>query len=139
MNAWQAYKRAGYKVGPNTHGNPYRLKQNKAVQRRLLELCGTYEAQEFADKENLMRELATLAFVPVGDEVVTVKEKRAAIMDIAKLAGHLIDRKEIRQVDEFEEMSTDELRDYIAVTYERLAEAETGGDRIEAPRDETEA
>jgi len=88
---YRAYEEAGYK---KHESNCYRMSENERVKERLLELCGTHEAQELASRDRIIRELASIAFTPIGSDVVKVADKRQSLMDIAKLEGHVIERKQ---------------------------------------------
>ena len=110
---YRAYEEAGYK---KNEGNCYRMNENERVKQRLLELCGTHEAEELASRDRIMRELASIAFTPVGDEVVKVSEKRASLMNLAELQGYLIKRTEVGTAGEFDRLSSEEIL--------RLAESE---------------
>jgi len=115
-----AYEKAGY---DRSDPNASRLTRNDKIQQRLQELVGSAEIGVITDRNRIAEELATIAYAPIGDEVITVKEKRGALMDIAKLAGHLVDRKEIKRVEEFESMTDDELHSFLTVTYEQIGES----------------
>jgi hypothetical protein len=103
---YRAYEEAGYK---KQSGNPYRMTQNDTVKQRLLELCGTHEAEELASRDRIMRELASIAFTPIGDDVVKVNDKRASLMNLAELQGYLIKRTEVGTAGEFDKLSADEI------------------------------
>jgi hypothetical protein len=85
------------------------MNENERVKQRLLELCGTHEAKELGRRERIIEELATIAFTPIGDEVVKVADKRAALMDIAKIEGHIVNRTEVGSAGEFDRLSADEI------------------------------
>ena len=103
---YKAYEEAGYK---KHESNCYRMSGNERVKQRLLELCGTHEAIELGKRDRLVRELSTIAYAPLGDDIVKVAEKRAALMDVARLEGHLINRVEVGTAGEFDKLSTEEL------------------------------
>lgn len=103
---YRAYEEAGYK---KHESNCYRMSENERVKARLLELCGTHEAKELANRDRIIRELASIAFSPVGDEVVKVADKRASLMNLAELEGYLIKRTEVGTAGEFDKLSTEEL------------------------------
>ena len=110
---YRAYEEAGYKKNA---GNCYRMNENERVKERLLELCGTHEAKELANRDRIIRELASIAFSPVGDDVVKVSDKRASLMNLAELEGYLIKRTEVGTAGEFDRLSSEEIL--------RLAESE---------------
>ena len=132
---YRAYPEAGYK--PHA-GNPYRMSENERIQQRLIELTGTADIRFLSDRDTLMQELATVGFAPVGGPDVKVSEKTKALMDIAKIAGHLIDRKEVRVVDEFESMTDDELIAYIDASYSEIKAIGSGEETIEDQEDPAE-
>jgi len=73
---------------------------------------------EFLDSESLPPEItAAISEIKMSAEgAITLKfhDKRAALMDLAKLFGWVIERKEIGQAGEFEDRTDDELAAIIA-------------------------
>lgn len=88
---YRAYEEAGYE---KNSGNCYRMKENERVKQRLLELCGTHEAKELATRDRIIQHLSLIAFSELGGDVVKPNDKRQSLMDIAKLEGHVIERKQ---------------------------------------------
>ena len=124
---YRAYTEAGYNFST---GNMYRMIENDRVKARLKELCGTHEAKELAERDRIIRELASIAFAPIGHEIVKVSEKRQSLMDIAKLEGHIVERSESHVSGTIASI-TDPAR-LIELVAERLAisSGSSGADRI---------
>ena len=128
---YRAYEEAGYKKDTK---NPYRLMtENDRVKDRLLELCGTHEAEELASRDRIMRELASIAFSPLGDDIVKVSDKRASLMNMAEMQGYLIKRTEVGTAGEFDRLSADEILRIAESEGITLVEAEEG---VYSPEDE---
>ena len=68
-------------------------------------------------KERISAELASIAFA-AAPEQVPVKDKRAALMDLAKLHGHIVEKRETRQVRDWSDLSEEELRSLAAADAE---------------------
>lgn len=119
----RAYPEAGY--SPH-NGNCYRMRDNERVQQRLIELTGTAEVEFLASRDRILQELASVAYTPIGNADVKTSDKNNALMNMAKIAGLLIERKEIGRVGEFDRMSNDELLEYIDVTYREIASIAEG-------------
>ena len=64
-------------------------------------------------KEGVIRELAKIAFADIDPKEAKMSDKTAALMNIAKLSGWLIERRENRVVDEFENMSDADLEAWL--------------------------
>ena len=113
-----AYEEAGYK---RDYGNAVRMTANDKVQQRLLELTGTAEIQELASRDRILTELASVGYSPIGGPDVKVTEKTNALMGMAKIAGLLIDRKEIGAAGGVAKLSEHELDELLDVTYREIA------------------
>ena len=112
----------------------YRLRKRADVQERIAEIQREREhinaaATELAieraavSKEGVIRELAKIAFADIDPRAAKISDKTAALMDIAKLFGWIVERREQKNVDEFEKMTDEELDAEIA----RMAAEQAGG------------
>jgi hypothetical protein len=129
---YRAYPEAGYKPD---QGHPYRLMaENGRVKQRLLELTGTAEVQELASRDRILAELASVGYSPIGGPDVKVTEKTNALMGMARIAGLLIDRKEIGSAGDFAKLDEHELDNIITATYSEITLLE--GDVGESPDEE---
>lgn len=125
---YRAYPEAGYK--PHS-SHPYRLMgENGRVKNRLIELTGTSDVQELASRDRILSELASVGYAPIGGPDVKVNEKINSLMGMAKIAGHLIDRKEIGKAGDFAKLNEHELDSILDATYSEIAllESEGSGD-----------
>lgn len=124
---YRAYPEAGYKKDP---GNCYRMTENDRVKKRLIELTGTADVQELASRDRILSELASVGYAPIGGPDVKVNEKINSLMGMAKIAGHLIDRKEIGKAGDFAKLNEHELDSILDATYSEIAllESEGSGD-----------
>src|SRR5262245_29177276 len=111
--AHEAYVLAGYR--PN-RGNATRLKLNEAIIARVKELIERTAANAAARAEvtvvSLLNELED-----ARKQAVEINQPSAAVSAIvakAKVAGLIVDRKEVGKPGEFESMNVDELREHIA-------------------------
>lgn len=119
----EAYEKAGYE--PN-YGNASSLKANQKVNSRITEL-----QQGGVD----LAQITVASLVARADELreLAIEHKQisagvAAVKEIGILTGLRIDRREVGAPGEFERLSDDELRHYIASENAKL---------IDIPADET--
>ena len=62
-------------------------------------------------KDTISAALAKIAFAePTDGGADLMRDRRQALMDLAKLHGHIIDRKDVRRVTRFEDLDDEELR-----------------------------
>ena len=111
--AREAYVLAGYK---KNDGNASRLKSNEKLTARVNELVERTAANAAARAEvtvvsllNGLEEARKLAA-----EINQPSAAVAATLGKAKVAGLIVDRKEVGKPGDFEGMNVDELREYIA-------------------------
>lgn len=114
-----AYRSAGYDAdGHAAESAGNRLLKNVEVQARVAELqaqVADHVVQELAlDRAGVLEELAKIAKEPLNSETVTPAVKRAALMDYAKIEGWVVERSERGSPGDFDKMSTDELRAFVA-------------------------
>lgn len=117
ISALQAYKLAGYTVKSNdvAQAAGSRLLSHVIVAARIAELKEAVAektvAGVVASREDVLAELRKIAFVEFGHEYVKASDKRASLVDIAKIEGWVIEKSEVRtgQLSALDEMSRDEL------------------------------
>lgn len=79
-------------------------------------------------KERVIAEMATIAFAEVNvKDGVDIKEKSAALMNIAKLFGWIIEKREQKNVSDLEKMTDAELDAEIARLDAKRLAAQAGG------------
>ena len=134
-----AYAAAGFQPDAR-RANPYRLRKRDDIGQRVDELltaraCTDAIATERAiektsiTKARVAEELGRIGFARLGGpaedtdldfsqltraQIAAAQVKRAALMDIARLFGYVVERKEQRIVDEFAGVSTEDLARYVA-------------------------
>ena len=118
-SAREAYVLAGYK---KNDGNASRLKSNEKLTARVNELVERTAANAAARAEvtvvSLLNELEE-----ARKQAVEINQPSAAVSAIvakAKVAGLIVDRKEVGKPGEFEGMNVDELREHISRAIEKL-------------------
>jgi hypothetical protein len=153
-NAGTAYVEAGYECSPHkARGHGHRLRTKEDVAARIQELLSKQlyaeeRATEVAaerlalSKEAVARELAGLAFARTGFErddgrmdlsevtrghTAVLQAKRQSLMDLAKLCGWVVEKRDDVSVEQRIAMMTDE---------QRLEEAGKLADRIRRRLDE---
>ncbi len=113
---------AAYREAYDTKGSPQRVAEDAhALVRhpKIAPIVAVADAQAAArlsaaaarnavTKERISAELASIAFAAAPDRV-SVKDKRAALMDLAKLHGHFVERRETRVVRSWADLTEDEL------------------------------
>jgi len=104
----QAYAIAGYRYTESNHGgNASRLSENERVKARIKELSAPVAVKTQVTVESMIRELdEDIALAREHAQMGAAVSARALK---AKLAGLLIDRKEVGTPGEFESMRADEL------------------------------
>ncbi|HVC53789.1 MAG TPA: hypothetical protein VND87_17355 [Stellaceae bacterium] len=142
-SASQAYVAAGYRAH---RGNASALARQQTIlarvgellaQRKRLQERATERAIERTaiTKQRVAEELAAIGFATTGlegdphldlsalsrEQARALSVKRQALMDIAALFGYVIKRTEVREVDEFESLDTEQLRAKVAEIIERRA------------------
>lgn len=75
------------------------------------------------DRAALMKELFSIARAPLGHEYVKTQDKRAALMDLAKLEGYVIERTEVGRPGDFSKATEEELDAKIAELLAQLGYA----------------
>lgn len=116
-----AQKIAGYR---QHGGNATALANQPKVSARIAELIErkhqheAFSTERAIEKTGLTKarvaeELALLAFASTDDKAVSAGVKRQALMDIASLYGYVIKRTEVREVDEFEAMDAEALKERV--------------------------
>ena len=129
--ARQAYVLAGYK---KNDGNASRLKSNEKLAARVNELVERTAANAAARAEvtvvSLLNELEEAR--KLAAEINQPSAAVAATLGKAKVAGLIVDRKEVGKPGDFEGMNVDELREYIA------REAAALGIGVQGPGEEGE-
>src|SRR5262249_36879372 len=123
--AREAYVLAGYK---KNDGNASRLKSNEKLTARVNELVERTAANAAARAEvtvvSLLNELEE-----ARKQAVEINQPSAAVSAIvakAKVAGLIVDRKEVGKPGEFEGMNVDELREHIARGIEKFGIGASG-------------
>jgi phage terminase small subunit len=116
LNGRAAYNDAGYEVGSASAADvsASRLLKNPNVAARIAELQARIVGDILVSRQKTLEELATIAYAPLGHEVVKVADKRAALMDIAKLEGWVVERSEHGKPGDFDRLTEDELDRFIA-------------------------
>jgi len=107
--ASEAYVLAGYKAND---GNAIRLKGNEKLLARVQELLSRSAARAEVTVVSILNELEE-----ARKQAVEINQPSAAVSAIvakAKVAGLIVDRKEVGKPGEFEGMNVDELREHIA-------------------------
>jgi hypothetical protein len=123
-SAMEAYELAGYK--PDC-GAASRL--SKIVKERILELTEKIVratvTRSALTRADIIDELATIATAPIGHEHIKTIDKRGALMDIAKLEGWVIERREVGQPGTFEELTDEQVEQLWRERMAQIAEALT--------------
>jgi hypothetical protein len=107
--AQDAYVAAGYKANP---GNATRLKLNEKIFARVKELLDRSAARAEVTVASLLNELEEAR--KLAAEINQPSAAVAATLGKAKVAGLIVDRKEVGKPGDFEGMNVDELREHIA-------------------------
>jgi len=107
--AAQAYALVGYKPNP---GNATRLKLNEKIIARVQELLGRSAARAEVTVASILNELEEAR--KLAAEINQPSAAVAATLGKAKVAGLIVDRKEVGKPGDFEGMNADELREHIA-------------------------
>jgi hypothetical protein len=113
--AQDAYVAAGYKANP---GNATRLKLNEKIFARVKELLDRSAARAEVTVASLLNELEEAR--KLAAEINQPSAAVAATLGKAKVAGLIVERKEVGKPGDFEGMNVDELRDYITREAARL-------------------
>jgi hypothetical protein len=118
-SASEAFVLAGYKAND---GNCIRLKGNERVSARVKELVERTAANAAARAqvtvESILNELED-----ARKQAAEINQPSAAVSAIvakAKVAGLIVDRKEVGKPGEFESMNVDELREHVSRAIEKL-------------------
>lgn len=95
------------------------LERSKAIAQREATITQEVVKRTGINKARIIEELATIAFAPVWSQEdakkkdgvlrVRVADKRAALVDIAKLQGYWVDRHDFRVIKDVADLSTEEL------------------------------
>lgn len=128
VSPYRAYPLAGYKKHP---GEPYRLRENPRVKRRLTELTKAMAMKARVTVETITDELNAVAQGAANDAQWSAAQ--AAIVAKAKLHGYMIDRKESGAPGDFANLqSTDDvlkaLREALGADVTALVQAVLGRD-----------
>lgn len=122
--ATEAYELAGFKPDD---GNASKLASKQPVQDRVQELTGSIAAKVVEetgiDRARILHELGTIALSPLGSEVVRSADKRAALVDYARIEGWVIERTETGKPGDFDRMADNELEAFIARRENRVGES----------------
>ena len=121
--AGDAYEAAGYNPNPRNAG---RFKQNKEIMARIAEIQarGALRAEvTVASVLNELEEARQLAMSISQPAAAT-----AAAMGKAKVKGLIVERKEVGAPGDFDRMSDDELRNWIARETSALSYSDTDGE-----------
>ena len=113
--AGEAYVLAGYKAND---GNAIRLKGNERLLARVQELLGRSAARAEVTVASILNELEEAR--KLAAEINQPSAAVAATLGKAKVAGLIVERKEVGKPGDFEGMNVDELRDYITREAARL-------------------
>jgi hypothetical protein len=113
--AQDAYVAAGYKANP---GNATRLKLNEKIFARVKELLDRSAARAEVTVASLLNELEEAR--KLAAEINQPSAAVAATLGKAKVAGLIVDRKEVGKPGDFEGMNVDELREHIARVIAKL-------------------
>lgn len=121
-SATQAYKDAGYSVrSDNTAAvNGKRLLTNAQIKGRCEELRSRVASGLQITRQKVLEELAVIGLAPVDHKHIKAADKRAALMDIAKLEGWVIDRSEHGKPGDFDRLNDDELAEFITTRTGRV-------------------
>jgi hypothetical protein len=110
-----AYETAGYR--PDS-GAAARLSGIISVRARVAELQAAKADRVVEltaiDRATVLNELAKIAMAGLDHENVRVADKRGALMDYARIEGWVVERTEHGSPGDFDRMSDDELREYVA-------------------------
>jgi hypothetical protein len=118
----QAYREA---YGRDSAPAASTLAKNPLVRERVEELQRKVEARQIEaiaapviqheiSKERILSELSRMAFAADDSERIGPETKRKALVDLAKVAGYIVEKRETARVDSFEDKTDDELRAIIA-------------------------
>lgn len=110
----EAYRQAGFRNNP---AGASRLAKKRQIAARVYELQTTATERAIAatavTKERVIAELALIAFAEIGSPCISVELKRKALVDLAKVAGFMVERREVSSVDRFDHLSDAQLRDIV--------------------------
>jgi hypothetical protein len=116
-NAAAAY-RAAYSTSasPKHAGNEgLKLLRHPVIAREVAEAdrkahakLAAFAERNAVTRERISAELASIAFA-AAPEQVPVRDKRAALMDLAKLHGHVTEKRETRVIRTIEDLTREEL------------------------------
>jgi hypothetical protein len=111
-SATEAYAQAGY---AGNRACASRLRTSAEIVARVREIMEKFETKAIVTSAWLQDELRAIAEEARKPDhgSAGLNVARNALMDIARLRGDLIDRKEIKNVDEFEDLNSTELRAWI--------------------------
>jgi len=111
-SATEAYAEAGYAAN---RACASRLRTSAEIVARVRELMEKQEAKAIMTSAWIQDELRSIAEEARKSEYGSagLNVARNALMDIARLRGDLIDRKEIKNVDQFEDMDAQKLKAWI--------------------------
>lgn len=122
--ATDAYETAGFK---RHEGNASTLAHRPDIEARVEEIRSKIAEKVIQrtgiDRAKILEELATLATVSHGDDWVRASDKRAALVDYARIEGWVIERTETGKPGDFDRMDDDELRSFIASREDRVGES----------------
>lgn len=113
---FEAYLRAGFKVkSEKVAGSAAsRLLKNVDVRARIDELTARIPVGLVITRQSVLEEYAQLAYADKTDNNVPVSVKRAALQDIARMQGWIIERSENGKPGDFSRMDDKELEQFIA-------------------------
>jgi hypothetical protein len=120
----EAYVEAGFKAN---RGNATRMKADERILARVAELLSRAATGVVISRQRVLEELAALGFAslePGG--AIKDATKRAALMDIAKLEGWVIERSETGKPGDFDRMTDDELDGFIQTRTRGIGVGPTG-------------
>lgn len=124
----QAYVAAGYKYHS---GNAADLRAKQSVSARIEELQAEIAAKIAENlastpitRDNVLKELAKLAFSQIGPQGVSTKDKRAALVNIAQIEGMIVERHEHGRAGDFSALTEPELAEQIKQQAEALGFAD---------------
>jgi len=133
IEAQEAYKSAGFKAHTS---NPYRLAQKSGIRARVSELLAKTQAIEERATARAIERTAisrerVIEMLLEDRELARKEGQAAAAVSATKLIGMelhrmFVDRKEVRKVDEFDRMDTEELRRYIRTLVDDPADPKSG-------------
>ena len=117
----QAYENAGFnRDAGNANKVARRLDVQAIVQEITTEVANLVIEVQAMDRVRVLTELAKIASAPVSPEMVKPSDKRAALMDYARIQGWVIERSEVGKPGDFESMNATELREYLNREMETL-------------------